>query len=210
MRHRWLARLIGRAMALYVRLVARTARVGSTRVTQEPVVLAFWHEYNLAAAIAAHRLRRHQHHVSFSTQTFRGEVMNTMLNGLDAGSVPLPAEGEHAEATRLTRELARLGREGMSPVVSPDGPLGPYRRAKPGALIAARESGLPLQPWAVTARPALRLSRRWDRHVVPLPFCRLRVAEAEPIRVGPREPLRPLLGRLQAGLDEAVARAERD
>ena len=31
-------------------------------------------------------------------------------------------------------------------VVSPDGPLGPYRRAKPGALIVARESGLPLQP----------------------------------------------------------------
>ncbi|HVM24049.1 MAG TPA: hypothetical protein VM253_01455 [Candidatus Limnocylindrales bacterium] len=209
MRQRWLARLIGRAMALYVRLVARTARVGRSVVNQDPAVLAFWHEYNLVGAVAAHRLRRHQHHVSFSTQTFRGEVMDTMLAGLDAGSVPLPAPGQHAEAARLSREMARLGREGSSLVVSPDGPFGPYRHAKPGALIVARESGLPLQPWAVMARPAIRLKRRWDRHVVPLPFCRIRVEEAEPIRVAPREPLRPLLVRLQAGLDDAAARADR-
>jgi hypothetical protein len=132
--------------------------------------------------------------------------MSAMLGALDAGSVSLPPEGERAAAARLALEMARLGREGASLVVSPDGPLGPYRRAKPGALIVARESGLPLQPWAVAARPALRMSGRWDRHVVPLPFCRLRVEEAEPIRVEPREPLRPLLARLQAALDDTASR----
>jgi hypothetical protein len=147
--------------------------------------------------------------VSFSTQTFRGEVMNAMLRGLDAGSVPLPPEGDRAGAARLTRDMARLGREGASVVVSPDGPLGPYRRAKPGALIVARESGIPLQPWAVAIRPALRLHRRWDRHIVPLPFSRLRVVQAEPITVHPRERLRPLLARLQASLDGATAEADR-
>jgi lysophospholipid acyltransferase (LPLAT)-like uncharacterized protein len=205
---RLLARLIGLLMAGYVRLVAATCRVDGPPVTQEPVVLAFWHEYNLVAAAAAHRLRRHQHHVSFSTQTFRGHVMTSMLAALDAGSVPLPAEGERAEAAKLSREMARLGREGASLVVSPDGPVGPYRRAKPGALIVARESGLPLQPWAVAARPVVRLGGRWDRHIVPLPFCRLRVEEAEPIRVAPRERLRPLLVRLQTALDEVTARTE--
>ena len=203
-----LARLIGLLMAAYVRLVGATCRVEGQPVTQDPVVLAFWHEYNLVAAAAAHRLRRHRHHVSFSTQTFRGQVMSSMLAALDAGSVPLPAEGERAEAARLSREMARLGREGASLVVSPDGPVGPHRRAKPGALIVARESGLPLQPWAVAARPVLRLRGRWDRHIVPLPFCRLRVEEAEPIRVAPRERLRPLLVRLQDALDEVTARTE--
>ena len=195
-------------MAGYVRLVAATCRVEAPPVTQDPVVLAFWHEYNLVAAAAAHRLRRHQHHVSFSTQTFRGQVMTAMLAALDAGSVPLPAEGERAEAAKLSREMARLGREGASLVVSPDGPVGPYRRAKPGALIVARESGLPLQPWAVAARPLIRLGGRWDRHIVPLPFCRLRVEEAEPVSVAPRERLRPLLVRLQTALDEVTARTE--
>lgn len=196
-------------MALYVRLVAATCRPVGRPISGDQVVLAFWHEYNLVAATAAHRLRRHQRHVSFSTQTFRGEVMNAMLAALDAGSVALPAEGERAEAAALSRAMARLGREGASLVVSPDGPIGPYRRAKPGALIVAREAALPLQPWAVVARPSIRLARRWDRHIVPLPFCRMRVEQAEPIHVGAREPLRPLLVRLQAALDEVTARADR-
>jgi lysophospholipid acyltransferase (LPLAT)-like uncharacterized protein len=203
-----LARLIGLAMAAYVRLVAATARPRGARVTQEQVVLAFWHEYNLVAAVAAWKLRPEHHHVSFSTQTFRGEVMNAMLSALATGSVPLPAEGERAEAARLSREMARLGRSGASLAVSPDGPVGPYRRAKPGALIVAREAALPLQPWAISAKPAIRLRGRWDRHVVPLPFCSLRVEESEPIVVGPRERLRPLVARLQSGLDDAARRAD--
>lgn len=205
---RQLARLLGLAMAGYVRLVAATCRPSGT-VTDAHVVLAFWHEYNLAAAIAAHRLRGHHRHVSFSTRTFRGEVMNAMLAALGTGSMPLPAEGERREAARLSREMARLGRSGASLAVSPDGPKGPYRRAKPGALIVARASGLPIQAWAISARPALRLRRRWDRHVVPLPFCRLRVVESTPIVVGERDPLRPLLARLQAVLDETSASADR-
>jgi lysophospholipid acyltransferase (LPLAT)-like uncharacterized protein len=206
---RLLAGLIGRLLAAYVRLVAATSRVEGSPVTQEQVVLAFWHEYNLVAATAAYKLRRGRTHVSFSTQTFRGEVMNAMLAAIGAGSVPLPAENQRAEAARLSRELARLGRDGATVAVSPDGPMGPYRRAKPGALIVARESGLSLQPWAVVARPSFRLNGRWDRHIVPLPFGRMRVVEAEPIDVGERQPIRPLLARLQASLDEVAERADR-
>ena len=205
---RVLAGLIGRLMAAYVRLVAATSQIEGSPVTQEQVVLAFWHEYNLVAATAAYRLRRGPPHVSFSTQTFRGEVMNAMLAAIGAGSVPLPAEGERAEAARLSRELARLGREGATVAVSPDGPVGPYRRAKPGALIVARESGLPLQPWAISAHPSIRLAGRWDRHVIPLPFGRMRVVEGKPIRVAARDPLRPILARLQSALDEVASGAD--
>jgi lysophospholipid acyltransferase (LPLAT)-like uncharacterized protein len=208
-RQAWLARIIGRTLATYVRLVAATCRLHGPAVVDGPAVLAFWHEYNLAAAIAAFRTRRGERHVSFSTQTFRGEVMNSMLAGLGSGSVSLPRPGAASEAARLSLEMARLGRSGSSLVVSPDGPLGPYRHARPGALIVARESGLPLHAWAVSVRPALRLTRRWDRHIVPLPFCRIRVEQADPIRVGPREPLRPMLARLQAELDEVTRRADR-
>lgn len=204
-----LAHLAGWALAAYVRLVAATCRPSAT-VTQDQVVLAMWHEYNLVAAVAAWRLRPDARHVSFSTQTLRGDVMNAMLARLNGGSVPLPAVGDRVGAAALTRELARVGRESdASLVVAPDGPLGPYREAKPGALIVARESGLPIQTWAVTASPSFRLRRRWDRQIVPLPFCRLRVGEGEPLPVEPRARLRPLLERLGSELDRAVDRAER-
>ena len=106
----WLARLCGRALAVYVRIVAASCRVHGPPVTQDQVVLAFWHEFNLAAAVAGHRLRPAHRHVSFSTRTFRGVVMNSMLAGLGSGSVPLPVEGRHAEAARLALEMAQIGR----------------------------------------------------------------------------------------------------
>jgi lysophospholipid acyltransferase (LPLAT)-like uncharacterized protein len=74
----------------------------------------------------------------------------------------------------------------------------------------ARESGLALQPWAVVARPRIRLLRRWDRHVVPLPFSRLRVIEGETIRIGRGDRLRPKLAALQSELDRIGLVADAD
>jgi lysophospholipid acyltransferase (LPLAT)-like uncharacterized protein len=210
--HAWLARLFGQALALYVRLVARTARIRLRTVTQDQVVFAIWHESNLVAAVAAYRLRPNHVHVSFSTRRFRGIVMNTMLRGLGWDAVTLPDPGSpasRAEATSVSRAMARVGREGKSPVASCDGPLGPYRVAKPGVLIVARESGLPVLPWAVAIRPPLRLEGRWDRQLVPLPFCRMRVEEAPLIRIGPRDRIKPVLAHLQAELERIATLADR-
>jgi lysophospholipid acyltransferase (LPLAT)-like uncharacterized protein len=207
----WLARVFGGAMALYLRLVAATARV-SGDVTPDQVVLAFWHEYNLAAFCVALKRRRDVPHVSFSTRGFRGTVITTLLrrSGARVKVLPLPAETDRAEARDLALRMARLAAEGWSLVVTPDGPFGPYRVAKPGALIVARAAGVPIQPWAMTVSPAVRLTRRWDRHIVPLPFCRIRVTAGDQIRLGPREPLKPHLADLQAELDRGSARQPHD
>jgi lysophospholipid acyltransferase (LPLAT)-like uncharacterized protein len=196
-------------MALYLRLVAATARTSGPPVFQGQAVFAIWHESNLVAATAAFRLRTQKRVISFSTRGFRGIVMNTMLESMGSGVVALPEESNRAEAAKLAREMARIGREGSSLVVSCDGPLGPYRVAKPGALIVARESGVPILPWAVAIRPAIRLSGRWDRHLVPLPFCRMRVDEGAQIRLAPREALKPRVAELQAALDGVAALADR-
>jgi lysophospholipid acyltransferase (LPLAT)-like uncharacterized protein len=205
----WLARLIGRAMALYLRLVAATARTSGPPVIQGQALFAIWHESNLVAATAAFRLRTTKRVISFSTRGFRGIVMNTMLESMGSGVVALPEEGNRAEAAKLAREMARIGREGLSLVVSCDGPLGPYRVAKPGVLIVARAAGIPIQPWAVSIKPPWRLNGRWDSHLVPLPFCRMRVDQGTPIHIAPREPLKPRLAELQSELDRVAALADR-
>jgi lysophospholipid acyltransferase (LPLAT)-like uncharacterized protein len=207
----WLARLFGSGLALYVRLVARTARISGPAVHQDQVVFAIWHESNLVAAAAAQRLRPGQVHVSFSTRRFRGIVMNTMLRGLgwEAVTLPDPSTQSRGEATSVSRAMARLARDGKSLVASCDGPLGPYRVAKPGVLILARESGVPVLPWAVAVRPPVRLTRRWDRQLVPLPFCRMRVDEAPLIEVGPRDRIKPILVHLQAELERIAELSDR-
>jgi lysophospholipid acyltransferase (LPLAT)-like uncharacterized protein len=196
-------------MALYLRLVAATARTSGPPVFQGQAIFAIWHESNLVACTAAWRLRATKRVISFSTRGFRGIVMNTMLEAMGSGVVALPEESNRAEAAKLARELARIGRDGSSLVVSCDGPMGPYRVAKPGVLIVGRESGIPIQPWAVSIRPALRLNGRWDKHLVPLPFCRMRVEEGEQIRIAPREALKPRLAELQAALDGVATIADR-
>jgi lysophospholipid acyltransferase (LPLAT)-like uncharacterized protein len=95
--------------------------------------------------------------------------------------------------------------ERFSIIVTPDGPFGPRRVAKPGALIVARESGLAIRPWAFEIRPAIRLASRWDHHLLPLPFCRIRVRLGDPIRIGSRERLKPRLAELQLELDRITS-----
>jgi len=65
-----------------------------------------------------------------------------------------------------------------------DGPRGPARVAKSGAVILARASGLPIVPGTWWARPMFRVGS-WDRTIVPLPFSRIVFAFAEPLRVAP-------------------------
>jgi lysophospholipid acyltransferase (LPLAT)-like uncharacterized protein len=206
-RFAWLARLFGLLLLGYLRIVIGSCRIVGP-VSREQVVLAFWHEFNLVALIVAIKRRRDLDHASFSTQGFRGVVITTLLERSQSQVrvLPLPPEGDRAAARDFALRMARLGEEGRSLVVTPDGPFGLYRIAKPGTLIIARASGLAIQPWAMTVRPSFRLARRWDRQIVPLPFCRIRVVEAEPLRIAPRERLSPRLAELQAELDAISAR----
>jgi len=198
----WLARLFGAGLAVYLRLVERTCRVTGP-VGREQAVLAFWHEGNMAAFVTARKMRGDLRHASFSTQGFRGAVVTSMLerSGTPIRIFELPREGDRVAGRAFAIRMARLAEQGFSLIVTPDGPFGPAHVAKPGTLIVARESGLPVMPWSLHVRPAIRLTGRWDRQYLPLPFCRIRVRVAEPIRIGPREPIKPRLPELQAGLD---------
>jgi len=198
----WLARLLGAGLAIYLRIVVRTCRV-SGPVNRGQVVLAFWHECNMAAFVTARKLRGDLPHASFSTQGFRGAVITSMLerSGTPMSVFELPPEGDRAAGRAFAMRMARLAESGWSLIVTPDGPFGPAHVAKPGAMIVARESGLPLLPWVLTVKPAMRLAGRWDRQYLPLPFCRIRLRAGPLITVGARDPIKPRLHELQSALD---------
>ena len=68
-----------------------------------------------------------------------------------------------------------------------DGPKGPPLVAKAGAIVIARETGLPIVPGAWSIRPLLR-TRSWDRTIVPLPFSRIVFAFEEPLAIAADTP----------------------
>lgn len=77
----------------------------------------------------------------------------------------------------------RALRTGTPVGLTPDGPRGPRREVKPGAVAAAAAGEVPILPVHAEARPAWRVGS-WDRMLVPAPFARVRVAYGEPFRVG--------------------------
>src|SRR5262245_35815807 len=67
-----------------------------------------------------------------------------------------------------------LVKEGVSPVITPDGPRGPRFEFKPGAILLGQMSGRPILPMAYAASRAWLI--KWDKFVVPVPFSRIVVA----------------------------------
>ena len=195
-------------MAAYVQVLVRTCRFRGG-LTRDHAVLAFWHEANLTGVALALAYRGDLPHASFSTRGFRGVVITSLLERVGVFTLPLPPEGDRAGNRSLALVLAGLADDGYSLAVTPDGPFGPRRVAKPGALFIARAAGLPLVPVSPGARPAIRL-RRWDRHIVPLPFSRIWGTAGEPVVVGARDRIgRGQVDALTAGLNRVTAVSER-
>ena len=63
-----------------------------------------------------------------------------------------------------------------------DGPLGPARKAKKGAVVMARDTQVPLIPILWSADRCWLLNT-WDRYMIPKPFARIVFYYAKPIWV---------------------------
>jgi lysophospholipid acyltransferase (LPLAT)-like uncharacterized protein len=62
---------------------------------------------------------------------------------------------------------------------------------KPGPILLAKMSGLPIYPFSWAASRVAQLHRSWDQLMIPLPFARVEYRFGEPLHVpqeaGPRE-----------------------
>lgn len=83
---------------------------------------------------------------------------------------------------RALRESLEAARSGARLVITPDGPRGPRRELRDGALWVAAQSGLPLVAFAAVPSRAWR-ARSWDQFQVPMPFCRIAVCFSKPIHI---------------------------
>ncbi|NIQ54300.1 MAG: DUF374 domain-containing protein, partial [Gammaproteobacteria bacterium] len=78
------------------------------------------------------------------------------------------------------RNLLREAGAGRSVVLTPDGPRGPRQTMKPGALVVAQLTGLPVVPVSAGASRAFWFDSGWDRFLVPAPFARIVIGYGEP------------------------------
>ncbi len=107
------------------------------------------------------------------------------------------------------REMVEILRSGWDVGITPDGPRGPARQVKDGALRVAQLSGAPIVPIANSNSRRLVLKKAWDRFHVPLPFGRSVVVYGEPIFVGAEDDLEAKAAEVKAAMDAVTEEADR-
>lgn len=207
-----IVRLVGGALWSSLRLekVVGREHVQPLIASGRPFVPCFWHEHLVVClrwlvASANERFRP----ALLISPSVDGDLFEAILS-------PWPVEVVRGSATRTGARALRglhrsLKRDGGSPVILPDGPQGPPRVAKPGAIMLAQLAGVPIVPLAFGARTSFRLDS-WDRLLVPLPFSRVGLVFGEPLEVPRDLPSDGIPGetkRLQCALDRVAFEAER-
>ena len=208
----WKARVGGRVLEGLVRALGATCRqrlldertLERLIASGEPAILAGWHEglFLMAASFPRAFLRRGLPLVVLISRSRDGDLGAAMAERLGARVVRgSTSRGGGPALRRLVREVE----QGLWPVVVPDGPRGPERQAKPGALALARLTGAPIVPVGVAVDRGWRLGS-WDRTWIPKPGARLVVALGEPLFVQKGdEPVQEV--QLSEHLDRAWQRA---
>ncbi len=147
------------------------------------VIFTFFHRSVLLVG-HLHRAGRHAMMISLSKDGEYGAALARHW-----GQVPVRGSSGRGGGTALVQML-EAARAGRSLVFAPDGPKGPRSHVKPGVIIAAQRTGLPIIPFSANASRRW-LVRSWDRLIVPKPFARVRVRYGTPMYVTPDEPVEP-------------------
>lgn len=213
-RKRLLIRAADLTFYTLIKLIGRTVRFevegwenheAATREQALPVY-AFWHERIFLTTYWWPRMLERAP-VVMTSRSFDGEYIARFIQRFGYGAV-------RGSTTRggvgAIVEMARLVRAGCATAFTIDGPKGPPRVAKMGAVLLAKKTGQPILPVTMALRGCWRVPS-WDSLQIPHPFTRARVYVAAPIRVpadADENTLQAKRDELQNALDDINARGD--
>jgi len=184
-RERLLLGLVTWAGHLAIRLIGPTLRYtvsieegGPDDDRLHPVIYVFWHR---CVFVATHFFRDRNIQVMTSS-SFDGEYIARIIGKFGYGAVRgSSSRGAVRALLSMHSEIER----GCSVAFTIDGPRGPRYQAKPGPVLLARNTQVPILPFHIAVQEAWILNS-WDRFIIPKPFSRVLVRIGRLLRV-PRE-----------------------
>ncbi len=171
---------LGQGLVSALFTTVRCSRIGTEhwmplREAGQPVIFVMWHGHMLPLI----HYHRGEGIVVLVSEHADGEYITRILHRNGFGTAR--GSSTRGGSTGL-RQMVRAAREGRDLAITPDGPKGPRHVLKPGALVAAQLTGLPMIPVAVSASAAWYFDS-WDRYMVPRPLSRVCIAYGAPVWV---------------------------
>lgn len=143
--------------------------------TRGEAIYVMWHERLLCFAYTHAEL---QGRILVSPSR-DGELLARMATGL--GFIPIRGSSRRGGSEALRTLLAEVG-SGYDFGITPDGPRGPRREFKVGAIYLASRSALPIVPITVSYRQFWQF-QSWDRLQFPWPFTSAVIHVGAPVTV---------------------------
>ena len=177
--------------------------VFSPHVAQKfPLVFALWHD----ELFALPRLRGSLRIFCIVSRSRDGEYLSALLKGqgLDVvkGSSSRGGLSALLQAARLMKETR------LHACITVDGPRGPRRQAKDGAVFLAHQAESYIVPVRVFYARA-KIFNSWDKFQLPWPFSRVEVRFGEPYMVRAEKLTKESLAQERATLHERLAALEK-
>ena len=182
LRERIVLWLITWAATIAIRIIGPTIRFSASweegsagRIDARPIVYSFWHN----CIIPAMYLCRDLHIAVMTSESFDGEYIARIMHKFGFTRV----RGSSSRgAVRALLGMRREIEQGQTVAFTLDGPRGPRYVAKPGSVLLARTTGVPMSAFHIALDRAWML-KTWDGLMIPKPFTRalLRVSRQMPV-----------------------------
>ena len=175
----WLAALAGHAYGAYGRLLRY--RLANMNIIDDlrargPIILVHWHGDDLALLNAF----AHQGYTVMISRSADGEILARGMKAMGFGAVRASSS---RDAVKGLKEMVSLVRAGHSVVITVDGPSGPARRVKSGAVMLAKLTGAPLVVGGVAADRKWVFRKSWHQTYIPKPLARIQVLVGQAVWV---------------------------
>lgn len=184
-----LAKLVARFMWLTCRVekVIGQEHMDGLLEQGRPAIPCYWHQMHLfCSRFMLQQIPRGMNVGFLISPSVSGEVPTAIAQSW--GARVLRGSPTRTGGQALRDMYQAVCKEGISPVITVDGPKGPANEFKAGAVLLARLTKAPMLPMAYAASKAKYWSS-WDRFILPRPFSRIVIAIGEPEFVPSNTPL---------------------
>lgn len=136
-------------------------------------VLAFWH----GTMTIPWFLHRNKNFGAIVSQSKDGKLLSNLL---EKWNYKLTRGSSHKGGKEALGRLLEMAGNNYSIAITPDGPTGPVFKMKPGAVVTAKKSGIPLLLMGVGYKKFYEF-RSWDNFKIPKLFSEAQVIYSDAI-----------------------------